>query len=210
MFSQKRVFLMFREMELSSPTIKNPLIFLQIKKLFFRKWNFLKNFLYFPKRGNFPDSENKKSTLKKFILFWEMELSSLKLKKLIYFLKKKNLLYFRRELSQPENQKFVFKVFFFQENPEGFFTTVFFFFLRGRVSFWVFSFFTTVFWVFSLLIAFFQVTNFLYLDCFFAAFLSGTSLLCNFTASATDLRVLFLPSRVFYLTLLLHICHNGI
>ena len=47
MFSQKQVFLIFREMELSSPTIKNPLIFLQIKKLFFRKWNFLIKLLIF-------------------------------------------------------------------------------------------------------------------------------------------------------------------
>ena len=39
-------------------------------------------------------------------------------------------------------------------------------------------------------------------DCFFAAFLSGTSFLCCCTASATDLRDLFLLSGVFCLILL--------
>ena len=38
--------------------------------------------------------------------------------------------------------------------------------------------FTTVFRVFSLLIACFNAANFLYHDCFFAAFLSGTLFLC--------------------------------
>ena len=41
------------------------------------------------------------------------------------------------------------------------------------------------------LTAFFHVTNFLYHDCFFAAFLSGNSLLRCCTASATDLRGVF-------------------
>ena len=50
--------------------------------------------------------------------------------------------------------------------------------------------FTTVFRVFSLLIAFFHVTN-------FVAFLSGTSLLCCCTVSATDLRGLFFYSQAF-------------
>ena len=51
-FSHKKVFLMFQEMELSSPNIKKTLIFSK-KKLFlyFGKWNFLalssKNLLYF-------------------------------------------------------------------------------------------------------------------------------------------------------------------
>ena len=51
--------------------------------------------------------------------------------------------------------------------------------------------FTTVFRVFSLLIAFFHVTN-------FVAFLSGTSLLCCCTVSATDLRGLFFYSQAFF------------
>ena len=132
MFSQKRVFLMFWEMELSSPTIKNPLIFLQIKKLFFRKWNFLKNFLYFPKRGNFPDSENKKSTLKKFILFWEMELSSLKLKKLIYFLKKKISYISGGNFLSLKIKSLFLKCFFFRRTPKGFLPLFFFFFFEGE------------------------------------------------------------------------------
>ena len=41
------------------------------------------------------------------------------------------------------------------------------------------------------LTAFFHATNFLYHDCFFAAFLSGNSLLRYCTASATDSRELF-------------------
>ena len=43
--------------------------------------------------------------LKKFLTFWEMELSSLKLKRLLYF---------RRELAKPEKQKFlIFLLTFF-------------------------------------------------------------------------------------------------
>ena len=62
--------------------------------------------------------------------------------------------------------------------------------------------------VFSLLIVFFHVTNFLCTDCFFAAFFSSTSFLCCCSASPKGLRELFLPSSVFYPTLLPHICHN--
>ena len=55
--------------------------------------------------GNFPSSKNKKNTLKKFLIFREMELSSLKLKKLLYL---------KRELAKPENQKFlIFRFTFF-------------------------------------------------------------------------------------------------
>ena len=46
--------------------------------------------------NNFPSSQNKKPTLKKFLYFEETELSSSKLK---------NFLYFRKELAGPENQK---------------------------------------------------------------------------------------------------------
>ena len=42
----------------------------------------------------------------------------------------------------------------------------------------------------------------------FVAFLSGTLFLCCCTASATDLRELFLVSGVFYLSLLPEIWHN--
>ena len=68
--------------------------------------------------------------------------------------------------------------------------------------------FTTVFWVFSLLISIVHVTNFLYPDYFFAAFLLSTLFLCCCTANATDLRELFLLSGNFYLTLLPDIWHN--
>ena len=70
------------------------------------------------------------------------------------------------------------------------------------------SFFITVFLVFSLLIAFFHVINFLYPNCFFAAFLSGTLFLCCCTTSAMDLKEFFLSSGFFYLTHLPHICHS--
>ena len=39
---------------------------------------------YIP-RENFPNSKTKKTFLKKFLIFWEIELSSPKLKKLLYF-----------------------------------------------------------------------------------------------------------------------------
>ena len=55
------------------------------------------------------------------------------------------------------------------------------------------------------LTAFFHVNNFLYHDCLFAAFLSGNSLLRCCTASATDLRGVFLLIGDFYLTLLSHL-----
>ena len=58
--------------------------------------------------------------------------------------------------------------------------------------------FTTAFRVFSFLSAFFHVTN-------FPTFLSGALFLCCCTASATDLRELFLLSGVFNLALLLDI-----
>ena len=73
------------------------------------KWDFLahrlKTFLYFLKKnfsyisgnfltsslkksgGNFPSSKNKKNTLKKFLIFWEMEVFSPKLKNSYIFLK---------------------------------------------------------------------------------------------------------------------------
>ena len=59
--------------------------------------------------------------------------------------------------------------------------------------------FTIVFWVFP-----FHQLSLPWL--FF--FLSSTSFLCCFTASATDLREFFLLSGVFYLTHLPHICHS--
>ena len=51
--------------------------------------------------------------------------------------------------------------------------------------------------VFSFLIAFVHVTNFLYHDCVFAAFLSGTLFLCCCKASATDLREHFYALSIF-------------
>ena len=49
--------------------------------------------------GNFPSSKNKKkSTLKTFLIFWEMELFSTKFKKLLHF---------KRELANPGKQKFI-------------------------------------------------------------------------------------------------------
>ena len=72
-------------MKLSSPTIKNVIIFSQ-KKLFFYfgKWNFLKKLLIF-QEGTFQARKIKKPALKKFLIFREMELSSSKLKNSLYF-----------------------------------------------------------------------------------------------------------------------------
>ena len=88
-------------MEIFSSKIKKLLISSQKKKffLYFGKWNFLaltvKNFLYFRKELSGLE-KLKKITLKKFLIFWEMELSSLKIKNFLIFFQIKNLLYFRR------------------------------------------------------------------------------------------------------------------
>ena len=109
--------------------------------LYFGKWNFLG-----PRLKNFQRKlsrleKQKKSYPKIFLIFHEVEFFSPKLKELLFFFLKK-LFYFRRGLS--ENQKFLINkkflifsiffflkikspVFFFQENPLGIFTTVFFF-----------------------------------------------------------------------------------
>ena len=82
----------------------------------------------------------------------------------------------------------------FQENTSEFFISYFF-----RCFHFLTLTFTTFLGVFLLLIAFFHN---------FAGFLQGTSFLYGCTASATDLRELFLLCGVFYLTLLPHICHS--
>ena len=61
-FSQKKVFLIFRELELSSPKIKKCLV------LYSQPQNFTLKKIYI--------FLQKKSTLKKFVIFREMELSS--------------------------------------------------------------------------------------------------------------------------------------
>ena len=56
-------------------------------------------FLYFKRELSEPKKlKKKKNTLKKFLICREMELSILKLKKLLYFM---------RELAKPEKQKFL-------------------------------------------------------------------------------------------------------
>ena len=64
----------------------------------------LKNFLHF-RRELSKLEKLKKPTQKKILIFQERELSSTKLKKLLYFFQKKLFLYFRREIAKPENQK---------------------------------------------------------------------------------------------------------
>ena len=54
--------------------------------------------------------KQKKSTLKRFLLFQEIELFSPKLKKVLYFFQNKLFLYFRR-LDKPKKQE----IFIFQE-----------------------------------------------------------------------------------------------
>ena len=84
-------FLIFQEIELSGSYIKKALIFSQKKTfLIFRITETLKPYIL---GSNFSSSKNKKNTLKKFLTFPKMELSSPKAK---------NGLYFRRELANPD------------------------------------------------------------------------------------------------------------
>ena len=78
--SSKKVFLIFQEMELFGLRLKNFLIFFQKKAfLIFRETELSST-------KNFPSWKNEKThSEKKFILFWEMQLSSPKVKKLLYF-----------------------------------------------------------------------------------------------------------------------------
>ena len=123
--SQKTLFLYFKEWNFLAPRLKNvsrEFCFLKIKTfLYFGDWNFLalrlKKFLYFGKRNflaprlkklqreTFRDQKVKKSTLKKFLILREMELPDPSFK---------NVLYFRREVTTPENQEFlIFLLTFF-------------------------------------------------------------------------------------------------
>ena len=74
-------------MELSSSMIKKVLLFSQTKYfLIFREMESSKKTSYISGK-NFPSWRNKKKpTLKKFLIFQEIELSSPKLEKLLYFL----------------------------------------------------------------------------------------------------------------------------
>ena len=108
-----------------APRLKNvsrEFFFLKIKTfLYFGNWKFLalrlKKFLYFGKRNfraprlkklqreTFRDQKVKKSTLKKFLILREMDLPDPSLK---------NVLYFRMEVTTPENQEFlIFLLAFF-------------------------------------------------------------------------------------------------
>ena len=97
--SPPQKFFIFWEMELSCPTVKKVLIFSRKKRfLYFGKRNFSKNnILYFRKELS-ELKKFKKPTLKKFLMFREMQLSSPKLKKLLIFqegtsVQKKNVTY---------------------------------------------------------------------------------------------------------------------
>ena len=84
-------------MELSGPKIKKVFIFWK-KELSSPKIKKLQ-------RETFRDQKIKKSTLKKFLILREMELPDPSLK---------NVLYFRREVTTPENQEFlIFLLTFF-------------------------------------------------------------------------------------------------
>ena len=75
-------------MELSRPNIFfSKKSFFYIRKIeLFRKWNFAASYFYYISGENFPSSQNKKKpTLKKFLIFQEMELSSSKTKKALIF-----------------------------------------------------------------------------------------------------------------------------
>ena len=102
----KKFFLIFQKMELSGTKIKKVLIFSQKKAfLIFWEMEFFKKTSYIS-GGNLLSSLNKKTTLKRFLIFWETELSGPKLKKLHIFFLKKNFLYFWRELYKIGKQTF--------------------------------------------------------------------------------------------------------
>ena len=73
--SKIRKLLIFWEIELSSAKIKTVLIF-SPKKLFlyFGKQNFLKKTSYISRRNFLSSKNNKKTILKKFLIFWETEI----------------------------------------------------------------------------------------------------------------------------------------
>ena len=75
----KKVFLIFQEMELPSPQIKKILIF-SIKKAFLIFWNifFFELFKKFIMKMELSELKKlKKNTLKKFLIFQEMELKNM-------------------------------------------------------------------------------------------------------------------------------------
>ena len=89
-FSQKKSFLIFRELE----TTKNSLYFRKRNFLIFQETETLKNLLYF--RREFSSQKNKKKTLLKCFLYfgkWNFLAPSLK-----------NSFYFRKELIEPEHE----------------------------------------------------------------------------------------------------------
>ena len=73
-------------MELSNPKIKKVLIFSLKKKAFLMFWEMeLSKKTSYISGKNFLSLQIKGPTLKKFLVFHEMEISSPKLKKLLYF-----------------------------------------------------------------------------------------------------------------------------
>ena len=90
-FFPKKVFLVFQEMELSSPRLKKFLTF---------------------QEETFQDQKIKKTHSEILFIFCEMEPSSPRLKNILYFFKKKFFLYFSGGRFEPKKQKFLI---FFQK-----------------------------------------------------------------------------------------------
>ena len=87
-FLKKKYFFYFGKLNSLTLILKKVLIFSQkCFFLYFGKWNFSKNFLFF-RRGLSELEKLKKPTLKKFLIFREMELSVPCLKNSYFFLKK--------------------------------------------------------------------------------------------------------------------------
>ena len=84
LFSQKKVFLIFRGMELCSPKLKKVVIF---------------------QKGTFQAYKIKKSFLKRFLIYWGKKPSSFRLKELIFFLNKKFIAFSGGNLENLKNKK---------------------------------------------------------------------------------------------------------
>ena len=78
----RKSFLYFRKWNFLARRLK--------KVLYFKKWNSLTSYFSYILKRNFPNSKkkNKKPTLKGFLIFWEMELSSPNIKKVFLYLSK--------------------------------------------------------------------------------------------------------------------------
>ena len=129
-FSPKKAFLIFREMELSCSKIKKIIIYFLTKKAFLIFWEmelFLKSFLYFRKEL---------SKVWNFLLFWEMELFGPKLK-ISYIFSKTIFSYILgwNLLSVKNKKSILWKnlLYFFKKPPSLHFRTTFHYTVKPKL-----------------------------------------------------------------------------